>query len=114
MAEGQVAETRRQPLGVIVSQHLLVRALVKSERFREPILPVINISNVDFQPSQPASVPLPPENCTRLLPGGESLIVPAQQQQRLNGPAQSPRQFCFFASLLKQGDGLLVQMNGFS
>ncbi len=79
MAQRQIAQNGRQPFGVIVHQYLLVRALVKCERFGEPVLPVIDISDVDFQPSQPASIPLPPENCTRALPGSECLIVPAQQ-----------------------------------
>ena len=79
VAQRQVAQNSCQPFGIIVHQYLLVRTLVKCEGFGEPILPVIDISDVDFQPSQPASIPLAPENCTRALSGSECLIVPAQQ-----------------------------------
>src|ERR1700746_3515917 len=92
----QIAEDSRQTFGIIVGQHLLVSALVKCERLGEPILPVIDISNVDIQPSQPTSISLLLEDCARTVPGGECLIVPAQQQERLNRSTKSPGKFRFF------------------
>jgi len=71
--------TAASPSASSWNQYLLVRAFVKCQRFGEPILPGIDISDVDFQPSQPASIPLAPKDCTRALPGSEGLIVAAQQ-----------------------------------
>ena len=61
----------------VVTQHLLVRALVKRQGFGEAVLPVIDISEIDFQPRQAPRVSLFAKDCSGALASREGLIVPA-------------------------------------
>ena len=69
VAQRQVAEYGRQTFCVIVLQQFLVRTLVKFYSFREPILPVVNVPDINFQPRHATCVALLQKDLAPAFPG---------------------------------------------
>ena len=80
IAQRQVAEHSRQTFGIIVPQQFLVGAPVKLHRFGEPILPVVDVPNINFQPCHATGVALLQEDLARALTSGQRLVATSKKQ----------------------------------
>ncbi len=110
-AEREVAERSGNALRVVMLDQFLVGTLVEFHCLGKAVLPVIDISDIDFQPRQPSDVALFLEDRSRTFARRECVVVAPQQEQRLDRSAQRACQFGLISRLLEQCDRLLVQLD---
>jgi hypothetical protein len=110
-AHRHVAKDDGDALGVFVRQQASVSALVVSDGFLETILAVKDVAEVDFKPRETPRVVETGEDFLGAVCRFEGFIVLTQQDERLDGTAQSARGLFLDLRRIVQFDGLFVMFD---
>ena len=92
VAKGEITQDSRQRLTVIMLQQFMIRALIDCERIGKSVLPVVNVTEVDFEACQASRISLPLEDCPGALPPRREpdRIVPGAVKAGSNRSAFAP------------------------
>src|ERR1700722_3737616 len=112
VASGHVAEDRGDGLGIVLQRRGMIGALVRGQGLLETILPVINVSKVDIEASQPQRISLAGEYPASARLRCEGPIVFTHKDERLNGTAQGAGHLVGLSGGFEKGCGLLVMVSG--
>ncbi len=108
----QIAEDGGHCFAVFVGHQADVGALVVCDRFFEPVLAVIDVANVDFQPRQAPCIVEPRKDVPRAFGSLKRPVILAKEDQRLNRAAESSRRFILIVQFFVKLESLLVVFDG--